>query len=254
MPMQPELLKFSRLTEKEFIEAYWTERTDNFSVLRMAELRNEKSGRWLEEITSRLPADKPLRILDVGTGCGFFAIMLASLGHTVSAIDLTPSMIESGKQISGAMDISIDFQVMDAEALSFADESFDAIVSRNLTWTLPNPLLAYGEWLRVLKPEGVLLNFDGAYGYEALSCKEPSTVLPIKHVHNHLSHNLKEQCNEIYRMLDISYLQRPEWDNAALQHLGYRNCTVDRKLSTRIYKEIDELYNPTPMFLIRAFK
>lgn len=254
MSMQPESISFSRLTEKEFIESYWTARTTNFTALRRAELQNEKSGRWLAEITSRLPQDRPLRILDVGTGCGFFAIMLASLGHSVSAVDLTPSMIDSGRQISTSMGISVDFRVMDAEVLSFPDESFDAVVSRNLTWTLPNPLLAYAEWKRVLKPCGVLLNFDGAYGSEALSCTPPATVLPIKHVHNQLSHDLRAQCNDIYRMLDISYLKRPEWDCTALQHLGFQSCTVDKELSTRIYKEIDELYNPTPMFLICATK
>ena len=34
------------------------------------------------------------------------------------------------------------------------------IVTRNLTWNLPHPEKAYGEWCRVLKPGGLLLNFD----------------------------------------------------------------------------------------------
>ena len=34
------------------------------------------------------------------------------------------------------------------------------IVSRNLTWNLPHPEMAYKEWLRVLKKGGRLLNFD----------------------------------------------------------------------------------------------
>ena len=40
---------------------------------------------------------------------------------------------------------------MDAQALEFEDESFDVIISRNLTWNLPHPEMAYKEWLRVLK-------------------------------------------------------------------------------------------------------
>ena len=48
----------------------------------------------------------------------------------------------------------------------FEDESFDVIISRNLTWNLPHPEMAYKEWLRVLKKGGKLLNFDANwYGY-----------------------------------------------------------------------------------------
>ena len=41
-----------------------------------------------------------------------------------------------------------------------ADNTFDMIVSRNVTWNLEHPDRAYYEWMRVLKPGGVLLNFD----------------------------------------------------------------------------------------------
>lgn len=40
---------------------------------------------------------------------------------------------------------------MDASHLAFADETFDAVVSRNLTWNLEDPEQAYKEWMRVLK-------------------------------------------------------------------------------------------------------
>ena len=55
---------------------------------------------------------------------------------------------------------------MDAHSLSFADNSFDAIVTRNLTWNLERPGDAYRDWHRGLRPGGVLLNFDaGWYSY-----------------------------------------------------------------------------------------
>ena len=54
--------------------------------------------------------------------------------------------------------------VMDAEAPDFPDEEFDVIVSRNLTWTLPDAEHAYQEWFRVLKPGGVMINLDANYG------------------------------------------------------------------------------------------
>ena len=46
---------------------------------------------------------------------------------------------------------------MDAENPDFPDGTFDVIVSRNLTWTLPDAEHAYQEWFRVLKPGGHLV-------------------------------------------------------------------------------------------------
>lgn len=51
-------------------------------------------------------------------------------------------MIEQAKQSLTKLqqhDYKINFQVMDAENLYFADNTFDVVISRNLTWTLPNP-------------------------------------------------------------------------------------------------------------------
>ena len=123
---------------------------------------------WLTEITKYLP-QKPCKILDVGTGTGFFANLLAQYHHEVEGIDLTASMIEQAKQSLTKLqqhDYKINFQVMDAENLYFADNTFDVVISRNLTWTLPNPQKAYSEWYRVLKSQGILLNFDADYGNE----------------------------------------------------------------------------------------
>lgn len=52
---------------------------------------------WLTEITKYLP-QRPCKILDVGTGTGFFANLLAQYHHEVEGIDLTTSMIEQAKQ------------------------------------------------------------------------------------------------------------------------------------------------------------
>ncbi len=86
--------------------------------------------------------------------------------HEVFGIDLTPEMIENAIQLAEEENADCCFQVMDAENPMFADETFDVVISRNLTWTLPNAEHAYGEWMRVLKTGGVLLNFDANYGKE----------------------------------------------------------------------------------------
>ena len=104
--------------------------------------------------------EKPLKILDIGCGAGFFSILLAAKGYDVTGIDLTESMIEEAVSLAAEEKSNARFQVMDAEKLAFPDETFDVIVSRNVTWNLPHPEKAYVEWLRVLKTGGLLLNYD----------------------------------------------------------------------------------------------
>lgn len=67
-----------------------------------------------------------------------FTILLAKEGHQVTGIDLTPDMITHAKELAEEEKANCRFMVMDAEAPDFPDEEFDVIVSRNLTWTLPD--------------------------------------------------------------------------------------------------------------------
>ena len=119
----------------EAVISYWGKRSEDFAGLRQRELRSNKADRWRNEILPRIPADRQqTRILDVGTGSGFFPIILAGEGYQyVTGIDLTPEMIRQARKLTGTMENAPDFYVMDAEKLSFPSESFDVILTRNLT-------------------------------------------------------------------------------------------------------------------------
>ena len=240
---------------KERIAAYWTKRSDSFLEQRRAELHSPLADRWMEEIRKYLPendsANSRLKILDVGCGTGFFTILLAKQGHQVTGTDLTPDMIANSCILGEEEHVTCDFQVMDAEHLSFPDESFDVVISRNLTWTLPEAAQAYKEWIRVLKPDGLLLNFDANYG--ATNFAETSG-LPENHAHNQLGNSLMQECEDIKRQLPISSYLRPAWDVEELGKLGVEQLSIDLGISKRVYKEKDEFYNPTPMFVIGAKK
>ena len=54
-------------------------------------------------------------------------------------------MIVNSKQLAREENVSCRFLVMDAEKLEFEDNSFDVVISRNLTWTLPEAAQAYKE-------------------------------------------------------------------------------------------------------------
>lgn len=236
---------------KNRIINYWSRRSGDFARLRRDELNSYMADLWLEEIRKYLP-DKPCRILDIGTGSGFFAILLGKAGHYVEGIDLTASMIEEAKILAAKSGVNSVFKVMDAENLLYPDESFDIVLSRNLTWTLPHPRKAYGEWHRVLKQGGMLLNFDADYGKEHLV--QDLNSLPQNHAHHNINSDLLAECDSIKANLDISQLRRPQWDSSVLQQIGFAHVDTDETVGKRIYSQHDEFYNPTPLFLIRAVK
>ena len=236
---------------KEQIVHYWEKRSESFLEQRRSELANPIAKRWMKEIEKQIPAGRRLKILDVGGGSGFFSILLAKEGHEVFGIDLTPEMIENAIQLAEEENADCCFQVMDAENPMFADETFDVVISRNLTWTLPNAEHAYGEWMRVLKTGGVLLNFDANYGKEDVA---DTKGLPEAHAHFKVGNEMLEECERIKSQLPISRKNRPAYDVAVLCENTAGEIRIDTSLGKRIYLEKDEFYNPAPMFSICAVK
>lgn len=234
------------------IEKYWSKRSDEFCNLRISELKSDKRDLWVDIISSKIPKNKKLKVLDVGTGTGFLAILMASLKHDVTGIDLTKSMIDCANKTSNLLGYNIDFKVMDAQDLNFDDNFFDVVISRNLTWTLPNAKKAYKEWHRVLKTNGLLLNFDGDYGQVSFS--KQVEELGVNHAHAGIENTLLKECDTIKNNLDISKKDRPKWDIHILNELGFFNCKIDETISEKIYFRKDKFCNPTRMFGIYAQK
>lgn len=236
---------------KERIVSYWEKRSGDFLEHKRAELHSPMSERWLYEIKNQLPQDRNLRVLDVGCGAGFFSVLLAKEGYQITGVDLTPDMVENARTLAEEEKTDCEFFVMDAENLRFADESFDVVISRNLTWTLPDVKSAYREWVRVLKKGGILLNFDANYG---LSDFTDLSELPDNHAHQEIGDDMMRECEEIKRQLPISSYSRPAWDLETLGAMKLQEFSVDLGISSRIYVEKDEFYNPTPMFMLRTCK
>lgn len=237
---------------KHRVTHYWSNRADSFEQQRLREFDSEKRERWLAELRRYLPQGKTLRILDVGTGTGFFACLLAAEGHKTVGIDLTPNMIEHAKHMAAVLGLDARFQLMDAEEPDFESESFDVLVTRNLTWTLPHIEKAYREWYRILKPGGILINFDADY-CAALE-DEDEHDLPANHAHKLVPDCMMQENDSITMEIGAYHGPRPQWDVQLLIEAGFERVTVDTGVYRRIYAEIDEFFNPTPIFTIAAFK
>lgn len=230
------------------IEKYWNNRSNDFSKLRRKELESENYASWRNLILSRLPKTRSQKILDVGTGAGFFAVILAKEGHIVTGIDLSESMIKAARETLAAYNLDCNFIQMKADNLKFSTETFDAIISRNLTWTLPDAMEAYKEWYRVLKKGGRLLNFDSDVGKTKFIKKNAE-----KDVHFDLTDNMLEECNDIKSNLRISTHKRPEWDIELLKNIGFK-VEFDADISPIVQKDKNLVYDNLPIFGIYGMK
>ena len=235
------------------VKDYWTQRSHDFGTVRKNELENEMGQRWLHEIERFLPEGRSLRILDVGTGTGFFAILLAEKGHRVEGIDLTPAMLEEARWIAKQRNLDITFREMDAQNLDYPNDSFDVVISRNLTWTLPDPERAYASWFRVLKPGGVLLNFDAEYAAHVRSHSVQNRKVAPDSPYGHvgMTDALQQENDAITLSMDIGQA-RPEWDGEVLTRVGFQSCQTDTQVGKRLLGELD--LTTAPMFGIFARK
>jgi SAM-dependent methyltransferase len=94
-------------------------------------------------------------VLDVGTGTGVVAITASRAGAQVSALDLTPELLEQARENARiSKQEKISWIEGDAEKLPYADASFDVVLSQFGHMFAPRPEVVISEMRRVLKPTG----------------------------------------------------------------------------------------------------
>ena len=195
-----------------------------------------------------------LDVINLGTGVGYFAILLYGKGLQVTGIDLTPDMIERAEVLADRYGADVNFKVMDAMNLEYEDESFDVVITRNLTWTLPDVDKAYKEWHRVLRKGGVLLNYDANYAnmknLDATLIDDDKKEEPYGH--QGMTYALEAENAYITKAMDIGRHQRPEYDISLLEKNGFNNCSADKVIGEKLLKEKD--IKEAPMFLITAYR
>ena len=98
------------------------------------------------------------RILEVGVGTG---ISLPDYDRKcrLFGVDISEGMLRKAEERVSELGLSNveGLAVMDAENLSFPDDSFDVIVAQYVITTVPNPEAALNEFARVLKPGGEII-------------------------------------------------------------------------------------------------
>jgi ubiquinone/menaquinone biosynthesis C-methylase UbiE len=94
------------------------------------------------------------RVLDVAAGNGNATLAAARRYADVTSTDYVPTLLDKGRERAHAEALPVRFQHADAEALPFADASFDAVLSTFGVMFAPDHARAAAEMLRVTRPGG----------------------------------------------------------------------------------------------------
>lgn len=228
------------------IADYWNQRSSGYSLDNQEELLKDQE-KWLKLINTYVPIQQGLRVLDLGCGPGFLSILLANQGCQVIGIDYSDQMLEEAKCNAKENEVSINFQKMDVQKLLFEDESFDFVITRNVTWNLEKPKQAYQEIYRVLKKQGRLLNIDGNHYYHY---QDHDYQRNGHSDHQHMEGIDVSIIDTIAKDLMLSYVLRPQYDIKLLKEIGF-SFVESQVLKSEKTKEGKELIR---QFLVCALK
>jgi SAM-dependent methyltransferase len=97
-----------------------------------------------------------MRVLDVAAGTGNASLPAAKAGANVTASDLTPELLDAGRQRAEAEGLTLEWAVADAENLPFEDESYDVVMSSIGAMFAPRHKEVADELVRVCKRGGTI--------------------------------------------------------------------------------------------------
>jgi SAM-dependent methyltransferase len=214
---------------------------------------------WQNYLREKLPADTR-KVLDLGCGPGFFSIILAKMGYEVTAVDCSEGMLAQARQLVKRAGLEITLQQKDINHPEFPDDSFDAIVSRNVTWTLSNPWQVYAECQRMLRTCGRLLLFDANWNMplfdEAMAKRaEERREECLRQYGDALDSaaDITEPFDPL--QLPLSGIKRPYWDVELLRNMGFGDVHTEFDVTDKLWDEKERLlYGETPMFGVFATK
>lgn len=248
------------------IQRYWTDRCHSYSEENIAEMNSWKREAWRRQILDHAPKGDPLRILDIGTGPGFFAINLALAGHQVWAVDVTEHMLGHARLNADTCGAKVNFRLQNGDHLEFEDGSFDLVVNRNVLWNFEHPLQGLKEWKRVLRSGGRMIYFDcNHYLYldnEDLARETNNARMEWEKNFPQQAHRIdaarrarEKDLEEIARTLPLSHVLRPKWDRKALNEIGMEVITIQEDIGKNVWNEDEQLhYRTAPMFMVCAQK
>lgn len=239
MYKQEEIKPYGQETEKgEQVERMFDNIAPTYDKLNHRLSWNIDKG-WRRKAIAQLAPHSPQSVLDIATGTGDFAIMLAEQlrPQTVIGVDISTGMMEIGRQKvrSRGLDTTVSFKREDCMSLSFDDGTFDAVTAAFGIRNFQNLDLGLREMHRVLKKGGHLsiveLTTPVSFPMKQLFAIYSHTILPVygrliskdTSAYSYLTATI-EAFPQGERMVEI--LKNAGFREAAFRRLTFGICTM----------------------------
>lgn len=232
------------------VDNYWDERAEA-TVSRIKASLTEKE-KWKSILNKYMPKGKNAKILDIGTGPGFLAILMAKEGYNVSAVDRSGQMIYHAVKNAQQENVSVDFKVV-CDEMPFDEGSFDMILSRDVVWMQKEPEKTLESWYKLLKKGGIMVYFDADwYGY----LRDDESIKGYKEHRKNVEKNngfVYTKANEMDRWHRTFRLHIRK-DSVGVEFWNKQNTDsvlCETELNSSIYSQLEQLqYEKNQEFLI----
>ncbi|WP_033070225.1 class I SAM-dependent methyltransferase [Thalassospira australica] len=220
---------------REEIKEYWSMRAATFDEQPGHEIFSETERvAWHALFERHFGKGDGRKALDLASGTGVISHLMHDLGFAVTGMDWSEAMLEKARAKSKQRGSKIRFLLGDAERTLEDDDSYDVIITRHLVWTLVDPVAAFTEWFRVLKPGGKLLIVDGDFVsptwatklnkalaglFERLGMRKPVAAVPHMQTHH-----------DILARVHFSDGARADEVSKMLRQIGFDPIAVDFNL------------------------
>ena len=231
----------SDLTKKKQVEQMFDNISPKYDLLNRI-LSGGIDIQWRKDVIKMVKAANPSTILDIATGTGDLAIMMAkNTTAQITGLDLSAGMLEVGKKKVLAENLTDRVKMIqgDSENLPFEDNSFDVVTVSFGVRNFENLEKGLAEINRIIKPGGTFIILEFSY----------PTSFPMKQLYTFYSKNIlpaigklisKDQSAYTYLPDSVAAFPHGEEMKGILKNVKFNN-PIDKKLTfgiASIYKSI----------------